>query len=145
MKQPSVEVLFESLQPFMVGTFGGKTDEERALLDEANKRLLGEPAIPIAVAHPVGGVLVQHTTGQLTEPTGLHKYGGNHLTPEFDLIKEAREEALDLIVIAGPIANQRRALGKEKWGPTKTRCMDTAVRLFKKGLEALDMAEKVKE
>jgi len=127
MKTPSAEVLYESLQPYMVGVFGGKTDKERSLLDEANKRLLGQPRT------------------KLVEATGLHKYGDNHLQPEFDPIKEARQEALDLIVIAGPITNQRVALGKETWGPLKTRCMNVAVQFIFKGLEALDMAEKVKE
>ena len=127
MKTPSAEVLYEDLQPYMVGVFGGKTDKQRSLLDEANKRLLGQPKM------------------NLVEATGLHKYGDNHLRPEFNVIKEAREEALDLIVIAGPIANQRVALGKETRGPLKTRCMNVAVQFIFKGLDALDMTEKVRE
>ena len=43
MKIPSAEVLYEGLQPYMMEVFGGKTDKRRSLLDEANKRLLGQP------------------------------------------------------------------------------------------------------
>ena len=47
MKTPSAEVLYEDLQPYMVGVFGGKTDKERSLLDEANKIHFWLPQQPL--------------------------------------------------------------------------------------------------
>ena len=137
MSKPSVDVLYESLQPYMVGTFGGKTERERALLDEANERLLGKPPVLMCESEQYGDTV--------EEATGLHKYGDNHLKEEFDLIDEGRQEALDLIVITGPFAKQRLALSLEKWGPLKTRYMNVAVKFFMKGLEALAAAEALKE
>ena len=146
MIEAKVEVLFEGLQPFMVGTFGGKTEKERALLDEANKRLLGEPAeCDVVPVGPMVGNEPAYGWNNFSEPTGLHCYGDNHLRPEFKPLAEARAEVIDAINILGPFVNQRQMLGIDNRGRLAQGFIGVAVKLLFKVLEAVHAAEEVKE
>ncbi len=130
MKTPGE--LQADLKPFMEETFGGTTERERALLDEANKRLLG-------------------TSGDecpwepIEEGTGLHKYGDNYLRPEFNPLAEAKEELLDALNMLGPFVNQRIALGIDKRGRLEQGFINVAVKLLFKALDAVHAAAEVKE
>ena len=111
--------LFESLQPLMAEAFSG--DGER-WLEEANKRLLG------------------HEAADGEEAAGLHKYGVNHLRQGKDFLAEPVAELLDAIVQAGPLCEQRLALGIETWPSLKRRFVRIAIDHMFKALNALEAA-----
>ncbi len=125
MKTP--EQLHDALQPFMRATYkpqaGGRSER---WFDWANDRLLGQPAMDGAA-------------------TGLRRYLDNHLQPDRDFLYYASEELLDAINQAGPLSDERLALGIETWGPVKRRSVRKAIKLMFRALEALEEAQEVHE
>ena len=127
MKTP--EELFESLQPLMAAAFSGGGER---WLAEANKRLLGHPAVLMCESAQYGDTV--------EEAAGLHKYGVNHLRQGKDFLAEAIAELLDAIVQAGPLCEQRLALGIETWPRLKQRFVRIAIGHIFKALDALEAA-----
>jgi len=102
--------LLEALLELLKAAYGDGT----ARFLEACRRMLGKPVRWVQDESEVWGTETI-THGHWEEASGLHKYGANHLLPEWKGWKHSREEAFDITNQMGVLTDHRLKWGLEKF------------------------------